>query len=109
MANEYPWAGRPRKYSALAMPNGERRFGVSGPIVSVRETYSSGERERLYSREEAAQLRDELSAALRAFDVAEELAGGVIAEIAARPRAHTGHYPIRTGGTLAEVGLEGET
>ena len=139
----HPYAGVPRVFRASAMPQGDRRFGVEGPLVSVREYYGaasssaavgqqerSAVRERLWSRAEAAQLRDELNAALRALDVAEMMAEAaeridigrlhsealeleiktevIFAERTERPRAFTGPYPIRTGGTIAEVGFEGE-
>ena len=98
----YPWAGNPRLFRAVAMPNGDARFGVAGQLVFVAEQRGHcTDRPKYLSRTEAEQLRDELSAALRCFDVAKDLARDVAAEIGDRPRAYTGPYPIR-GKTLAD-------
>lgn len=100
----HPWAGAVRRFYANAMPAGDLANGVPGPIVAVREHAISERgvrtiRERLYSREEAARLRDELSAALRAFELAEELAESVACR---RP------YPFRDHRTMEQVAAEGE-
>ena len=101
--HSYPWEGNPRRFVAVAMPNGDARFGVAGQMVFLSEKRGQCvDRPKYLSRDEAAQLRDELTAALRAFDAAKHLARDVAVEIADRPRAYTGPYPIR-GKTLAEV------
>ena len=98
----YPWEGNPRRFVAVAMPNGDGRFGVLGELVFLSEQRGHCvDRPKYLSRAEAEQLRDELTAALRAFDAAKDLARDVAAEIAERPRAYTGPYPIR-GKTLAD-------
>lgn len=114
---DYPWANAPRRYYANAMPSGDPKNGVPGPIVAVREhTQGAGRggalrtveiKEKLYSKDEAEQLRDELNRALRAFELAERLARDVAYEVAGAPRAYPGPWPIK-GKTLAEVGFEGE-
>ena len=80
----YPWANAPREFRANAMPAGDLKNGVPGPIVAVREYIKGAGRggsirtvkisERLYSRAEAIMLRDGLNAAIRAFELAERLA-----------------------------------
>jgi hypothetical protein len=101
----HPWAGHPRTFRAVAMPNGDARFGVAGPLVFLCEQRGGCvDRPKYLSRAEAEQLRDELNAALAAPDLARQLSQDIAAAIAERPRAYTGPYPIR-GATLAEVGF----
>jgi len=110
----YPWANAPREFRANAMPAGDLKNGVPGPIVAVREYIKGAGRggsirtvkinERLYSRAEAIMLRDGLNAAIRAFELAERLAQDVAFEVAGAPRAYQGPWPIR-GQTLADVGF----
>jgi hypothetical protein len=109
----YPYAGNPRTFRAVAMPNGDARFGVAGPLVFLAEQRASAsssgavgreefvDRPKFLTRDEAEQLRDELGAALRCFDLAKELAR----DVAALPRAYRGPYPIRDHGTLADNGF----
>ena len=100
-ARAYPWAGNPRTFRAVAMPNGDKRFSIEGELVFLCEKRGHCvDRRKFLSRAEAEALRDELSAALRCFDVAKELA----ADVAALPRACTAPFPIR-GATLADVGF----
>lgn len=102
ISGSYPYAGNPRVFRAVAMPNGDAQFRVEGPLVFLCEQRGGcQDRPKFLSRAEAEQLRDELSAALRCFDVAKDLARDVAAEIGDRPRAYTGPYPIR-GKTLAD-------
>lgn len=103
-----PWPGNPRRFYAMAMPNGDRRLGdaIEGPLVFVREQRVGLEEPgNIYTRAEAEQLHAELGRALRAFDLAREMAEAVACEVGAadRPRPYLGPYPIR-GKTLAEVG-----
>jgi len=93
---DHPWMGKPRRFVAMAMPNGDGRFGVEGELVQVVESGGGAvDRLRLLSRAEAEQLRGELAAALRAFDVGEAITG--------RPCAVRWRYPFDHP-TLAEVG-----
>jgi hypothetical protein len=96
-----PHAGNPRRFVAVAMPNGDAQFGVDGPLVFLTEQRGlCQDRPKFLTRAEAEQLRDALSAALQAFDLAKDLAHAVAG--VDRPVAYTGPYPIR-GKTLAEV------
>lgn len=100
-----PWPGNPRRFYAMAMPNGGKRIDpqIEGPLVFVREQrVGLQEPGNIYTRAEAEQLYDELGRALRAFDLAKEMAREVACEIGARPMPYLGPYPIR-GATLAEV------
>lgn len=91
----YPWADNPRVFRAVAMPNGYARFGVAGQLVMLCEQRrQSPDGLRFLSRAEAEQLRDEIDAALRAFDIAKDLARGV---------ACRSPYPFRDHRTLPEV------
>ena len=110
---DYPWAGHPRQFSVLAMPNGDDRYGVVGPILQVIER--RGEMVpglKLLSRAEAEQLRDELCRALAALELAEDMAepgvpvdaGGWPTEpIGGAPRAYTGPWPNPDFRSLAAV------
>lgn len=95
----YPWAGHPRIFTAVAMPNGDARFGVAGELVRLTERNPMGGhvRERLLSRGEAEQLVQELRGALRAFDHARALVEGLA------PAACTAPYPFAGNRTLAEI------
>ncbi len=100
----YPWAGHPRVFRAVAMPNGDARFGVSGQLVMLCEQRGKcQDRPRILSRAEAEQLRDEIGAALRAFDLAKDFARGVATEVGAR--AATAPFPFHDHRTLAEAGF----
>lgn len=96
----YPWQGNPRRFLAIAMPNGDRRFGIEGELVFLSEKRGHcRDRLKFLSRAEAEQLRDEINAALRAFDAAKEMATAI---------ACRAPYPFRDHRTLAEVDdLEG--
>jgi hypothetical protein len=92
----YPWAGQPRTFLAVAMPNGEARFGVVGELVFLSERRAGdADKVKILSRAEAENLRDELVRALATFDHAAALCG------AARPAPAA--FPYRTHRTLAEV------
>lgn len=92
-----------RQFITFARPQGYPDLGLSGQLVEVHERPAHGSPKlRVLSRAEAAQLHAELGQALRAFDLARDLAGVIAAEIGDRPRAYTGPYPIR-GMTLADV------
>lgn len=94
-----------KRYTAKALPNGAPRHGVTWPVVMLTKRMGSFKRIIFLSRAEAEALRDALAAALRDFDPAKDLA----ADVAARPRAYTGPFPVR-GATLADLGFcEGET
>lgn len=95
---DHPWAGSPRRFSALAMPAGDPRFGVAGELIQV-QTYRGGgdPKLQLLSRAEAEQLLAELHGALRCFDHARALVDGLA------PRAATGSYPFAGHRTLAEI------
>lgn len=104
--DNYPFAGNPRIYRAVAMPNGDARFGIAGPLVLVIEQRKHCvDKPRLLTRAEAEGLRDELDAALRAFDLAKGFAETVACELGDpdRPRAYHGAWPIRSHPTLADV------
>ncbi len=95
----YPFAGHPRTFLVAAIPNGDARFGEAGPLVLVVEQRKHCvDKPRLLTRAEAAQLREQLDAALAVFDLAPALAAEE------RPRPYLGPYPIR-GATLADVGF----
>lgn len=100
-----PWPGNPRRFYAMAMPNGDKRIDarIEGPLVFVREQrVGLQEPGNIYTRAEAEQLYAELGRALAAFDLAREIASAVAIEVGDRPRAYVGPYPI-CGKTLAEV------
>lgn len=102
-----PWAGNPRRFYAIAMPNGDKRLGIEGQLVFVQEQrVGLKEPGNILTRAKAEALHAELGRALRAFDLAKEMAIEVAAEVGAaeRPSAYLGPYPIR-GKTLAEVGF----
>lgn len=91
----------------MAMPNGDRRTDarIAGPLVFLREQRGAHKDPGvILTLAEAQQLHDELGRALRAFDLAREMAAEVAAELGDRPRPYVGPYPIRGQGTLAEVG-----
>lgn len=108
----YPFAGHPRTFRAVAMPNGDARYGIEGQLVCLCEQRGSGsssgavgrsggvDKVRYLSRAEAEQLHAELGHALAAFDLAKDLAGSIAAEIGAR--ASSAPYPFRDHRTLAE-------
>lgn len=96
---DYPWQGQPRAFTAAAMPNGDPQFGVSGQLVLVIESRGGGvPRQKLYSREEAAQLYDQLRQALGAFALGERYD----ADREDCPRAACGPFPFNHR-SLAEV------
>lgn len=102
-----PWPGNPRRFYAVAMPNGDAKLGIEGHLVFVQERREGlKEPGNIFTRAEAEALHAELGRALRAFDLAKELAVEVAIEVgsADRPTAYTGPYPIR-GATLADVGF----
>jgi len=100
-----PWPGNPRRFYAVAMPNGDPRLGIEGQAVFLKEQrVGVKEPGSILTRAEAEQLLAELGAALRAFDLAKELAAGFAEEVAYRPRPYAGPWPIR-GATLAETGF----
>lgn len=100
-----PWPGNPRRFYAIAMPNGDKRAGIEGQLVFVKEQ-RAGTKEpgSVLTRAEAEQLLRELQRALDTFGVAEALARDVAAPVGDRPRAYTGPWPIR-GPSLADVGF----
>ncbi|MEQ5789060.1 hypothetical protein J3454_14280 [Erythrobacter sp. NFXS35] len=96
--SSHPYAGNPRKFAAAAMPNGDARFGVEGPLVFLSEQRGGCvDRPKILTKAEAEQLRDQLDSALRAFGMAESMAEG----FAARPAS--GPYPFRDHRTLADL------
>lgn len=98
----HPWASNPRRFAAVAMPNGDAMFGIEGQLVFLSEQRGGCvDRPKFLSRAEAEQLRDELTSALRAFD----LAGAMADHFADAPRAYAGPYPIRDHGSLADHGF----
>lgn len=113
----HPHAGNPRTFLAAAMPNGDARFGIEGELVFLCEQRGGCvDRLKYLSRAEAEQLRDALHDALRSLGRAAAMSpdprigSGVLeAEMAepstAAPRAYRGPYPIRDGGTLADLGF----
>lgn len=106
----YPWAGKPRTFRAVAMPNGDARLGVAGQLVLlVEQREGAQDRPRFLTRAEAEQLRDELDAGLRAFDLAKDLAREVVGPTAALLEAKgiacRAPYPFRDHRTLAEAGF----
>lgn len=101
----FPFAGNPRTFRAVAMPNGDARFGVEGQLVFLCEQRGhSTDKVKYLSRAEAEQLHAELGHALAAFSLAKDFAGGIAAEIGAR--ASTAPYPFRDHRTLAEVSAD---
>lgn len=95
-----PWPGKPRRFYAIAMPNGDARIDarITGPLVFVKENRVGVKQPgSILTRAEAEQLRDELTRALGTFSLAEELAAD-----ADRPRPYLGPYPIR-GPSLADI------
>jgi hypothetical protein len=98
-----PWAGNPRRFYAVAMPNGDATLGIEGHLVFLQERrVGVKEPGSVLTRAEAEDLHAELGRALGAFALAKDLAREIAAEIGDRPRAYTGPWPIR-GKTLAEV------
>lgn len=89
-----PWPGNPRRFYAVAMPNGDSRLKIEGQLVFVKEN-RVGAREpgSILTRAEAEQLRNELNHALGAFDLAKDLARAV---------ACREPYPFRDHRTLAD-------
>lgn len=97
-ARAYPFKGNPRVFRAAAMPNGDARYGIEGPLVFLCEQRGHcQDRPKFLSLAEAQQLHAVLGEALGTFAVAATLAADVD-----RPRAYTGPWPIR-GPSLAEV------
>lgn len=103
-AEDYPWLGQPRQYSAIAMPNGDARYGVEGQLVMLREyrctpsdKFGAQPKIKLLSRGETEALVRELQGALRTFDRAEWMAAGEAPGVARGP------YPFHDHRTLAEV------
>lgn len=94
----------PRRFVALARPQGDLQTGTAGPLVEIliRDPALRLERVMVFTRAEAEALCAELRGALRAFALAEHLAEEVAADIAQRPRPYLGPYPAR-GPSLAEV------
>lgn len=111
--DSYPFAGNPRMFRAVAMPNGDARYGIEGQLVFVCEQRGGCvDRPKFLSRAEAEQLHAALDAALRTFALGAELAadpdrassGSAVGE-QERARPYLGPYPIR-GKTLAEIDAE---
>lgn len=104
----HPYASKRRVFHAVAMPQGDLQFGVAGPLVQVMQYQDADDdvpgyainRLMIFTRAEAQQLRDQLGAALRAFDLLAEQAG-----VPDHPRPYHGPYPIRDHGTLADHGF----
>lgn len=104
----YPYAGNPRVFAAVAMPNGDAQFGVHGPLVFLSERRGGCvDRPKFLTRAEAEQLRDALHDALRSFGHAAALAArsDPPPETKCAPCAYLGPYPIRDHGTLADHGF----
>jgi hypothetical protein len=102
--DNYPFAGNPRIYRAVAMPNGDARFGIAGPLVlMIEQRKYCVDKPRLLTRAEAEGLRNELDAALRAFDLAKDFVRVVAEEMVDRPRAYHGPWPTRSHPTLADA------
>jgi hypothetical protein len=102
----YPYAGNPRRFVSVAMPNGDAMFGIEGQLVFLTEQRGQcQDRPKFLTRAEAEQLRDALDAAIRSFGMAAAMSEHFAERDADpdRPRAYTGPYPIH-GMTLAEVG-----
>jgi hypothetical protein len=98
----YPYAGNPRQFLAVAMPNGDARFGIEGPLVFLSEKRGScTDRPRFLSRGEAEQLRDALDAALQTFDVGRVLSA-IVGDADDCPKPARAPYPFRDHRTLAE-------
>ncbi len=71
-----PWPGKPRRFYAVAMPNGDRRVDArgDGELVFLKENRVGTQEPGSYlTRAEAQQLRNELDAALAVFDLAPAL------------------------------------
>lgn len=101
---DYPFAGHPRQFVAAAMPNGDARSGVAGPLVFVCEQRGGCiDRPKYLSRAEAEQLHSALGVALRTFARAAEMAQP--GRNSDAPAAYLGPYPIRDHGTLADHGF----
>lgn len=96
-AENHPWLGQPRAFSAIAMPNGDARYGVEGQLVMLSEHRGAQPKIKLLSRGETEELVRELQGALRTFDRAERMASGDAPGVARGP------YPFRDHRTLAEV------
>lgn len=95
----HPYAGNPRRFVAVAMPNGDAQFGVSGPLVFLTEQRGHcQDRPKFLALAEAQQLHAALGEALATF------AHGAMMASDDRPQAYAGPYPIR-GVTLAQVGI----
>lgn len=103
----FPFAGNPRTFRAVAMPNGDARFGIEGQLVFLCEQRKHCvDRPKYLTRAEAEQLHAELGHALAAFALAKDFAGSIAAEVGAR--ASTAPYPIHDHRTLAETGFGDE-
>ena len=104
MAKQAVYAGHPRRFIAAAMPQGDVAFGVAGPLVQVVQLAvvpgHKVESLMMFTREEAAQLRDQLDAALRAFSL-----GAALVCQNERPVAAVG-YPFRGHRTVADCERE---
>ena len=100
---QYPWSNQPRRFHAFAKPNGDARFGIAGQLVCLAEQRGHCvDRVKYLSRAEAEELRDELSAALRAFDLAKELARAVVSALPSAVACRA-PYPFRDHRTVAEL------
>ncbi|MEM6585761.1 MAG: hypothetical protein AAF692_08410 [Pseudomonadota bacterium] len=100
--SKHPYTDPPRRYVAYAMPQGDRMFGVPGPLVMIQDFQGDCARHRrFYSPEEAINLRDELSVAIEALELPEQLL-----RESGSPRAATGPCPFKDHRTQAEVGGE---
>lgn len=107
----YPYAGNPRRFVAVAMPNGDAMFGVEGQLVFLTEQRGQcQDRPKFLTRVEAEQLRDALDAALQYFGMAAAMSEFFTERDANpdRPCAYTGPYPVR-GATLADLGFANAT
>lgn len=78
-----PTADMAPQFHAVAMPNGDARYGLAGPLVMLSETYSTRaymrgakSSRRYLSREAAEALMSELQRALSTFNRAARMAAG---------------------------------
>ncbi len=73
--SSHPYAGNPRQFVAVAMPNGDAQFGVDGQLVFLCEQRGGcQDRPKFLTVAEAEQLRAALDDALRTFPMAKTMA-----------------------------------
>lgn len=102
---DYPWQGQPRGFTAVAMPQGDPTYGVEGQLVLVLESRGGGmAKQKLYSRDEAERLYEQLRQALGAYQVGETISADC--DHADSPRAALGPFPFNHR-TLAQIEAEG--